>query len=87
MSQVMGLAHAAPNYNSTILGAPELSEKKWVLAVQLPGVNRHLRRVLQACGRRVVSFVERLKARSAASGRKIARGDTDPRSWAGWIFV
>jgi len=50
-----------------------LSEKKWVLAVQLPGVDRHSRHVLDSCGDRLVSFVERLKAKCAAAGRKIAR--------------
>jgi hypothetical protein len=29
------------NYDSTIIGALELSDKKWVMAVQLPGVSRH----------------------------------------------
>ena len=34
MSQ-LGFSQAAVEYNSTIIGALELSEKKWVLAVQL----------------------------------------------------
>jgi hypothetical protein len=38
MSQLSGSTQAALDYNSTIIGALELSEKKWVLAVQLPGV-------------------------------------------------
>ncbi len=53
--------------------ALELSEKKWVLAVQLPGVGRHSRHALDACRDGLVSFVERLKARCASAGRKIAR--------------
>ncbi len=73
MAQFQGSAQAAVDYNATIIGALELSEKKWVLAVQLPGVDRHSRHVLDACGERLVSFVERLKSRSAAAGRKIAR--------------
>ena len=73
MSQFSGFSQAAVDYNSTIIGALELSEKKWVLAVQLPGVDRHSRHVLDACGERLVSFVERLKARCASAGRKIAR--------------
>src|SRR5271167_2804509 len=73
MSQLSGSTQAALDYNSTILGALELSEKKWVLAVQLPGVSRHSRHVLDACGERLVSFVERLKAKCASAGRKIAR--------------
>ena len=44
-----------------------------MLAIQLPGVSRHSRHVLDACGDGLVSFVERLKARCAAAGQKIAR--------------
>jgi hypothetical protein len=50
MSQFSGSPQAAIDYNSTVIGALELSEKKWVLAVQLPGVDRHSRHVLDACG-------------------------------------
>jgi hypothetical protein len=74
MAQFQGSAQAAVDYNATIIGALELSEKKWVLAVQLPGVDRHSRHVLDACGDGLVSFVERLKARSASAGRNVARG-------------
>ena len=73
MSQFSEFSQAAVDYNSTIIGALELSEKRWVLAVQLAGVDRHSRHVLDACGERLVSFVERLKARCGSSGRKIAR--------------
>ena len=72
MRQFKGSAQAAVDYNSTIIGALELSEKKWVLAVQLPGVDRRSRHVLDACGDALASFVERLKARCSA-GQKIAR--------------
>ena len=73
MTQFSGSAQTALDYNSTIVGALELSEKKWVLAVQLPGVSRYSRHVLEACGDGLASFLERLKARCAAAGRKIAR--------------
>src|SRR3984957_19399934 len=73
MYQLSGSTQAALDYNTTIIGALELSEKKWVLAVQLPGVSRHARHVLEACGDGLASFVERLMARCAAAGRKIAR--------------
>ena len=73
MSQYSGSSQAAIDYNSTIIGALELSGKKWVLAVQLPGVSRHSRHVLDAFGDGLVSFIERLKARSVAAGRKITR--------------
>ena len=39
---------AALDYDSTIYGALELSDKKWVLAVQLPGVDRHSRHLVEA---------------------------------------
>src|SRR4030088_2359833 len=54
---------AALDYDSTIIGALEMSEKKWVLAVQLPGVKRHTRHVLEASGKELASLIERLKAR------------------------
>ena len=73
MSQFSGSPQASVDYNSTIIGALELSEKKWVLAVHLPGVSRHSKHVLDACGDGLVGLLERLKARCAASGRKIAR--------------
>ena len=73
MCQFSGPTQAALDYNSAIIGALELSEKKWVLAVQLPGVSRYSRHVLEACGDGLVSFVERLKARCAAAGRNITR--------------
>src|SRR5208337_2619338 len=67
MSRFTGSAQTAIDYNSTIIAALELSSKKWVLAVQLPGVDRHSRHVLDACGDGLVSFVARLKARCAAA--------------------
>jgi hypothetical protein len=51
MSQFSGSSHATVDYNSTIIRAAELSEKKWVLAVQLPGVSiRGMRWMLAATG-------------------------------------
>jgi transposase len=50
-----------------------LSEKKWVLAVQLPGISRHSRHVLDAGGDELAAFIERLKARCAAADKKSAR--------------
>ena len=40
----------ALDYDTAIIGALELSDNKWVLAVQLPGVKRHTRHVLGANG-------------------------------------
>ena len=73
MFQFSGSTQTAVDYDSTIIGALELSEKKWVLALQLPGVSRHSRHALEACGDGLASFVERLKAKCAATGPKIGR--------------
>lgn len=67
------LMPAALDYETTIIGALELSENKWVLAVQLPGVKRHTRHVLEASGEELAELIERLKARCAAAGHPIAR--------------
>ncbi len=47
---------AGPDYDSTIIGALELSEKKWVLAVRLPRVKRHSRHVIEASGEKLVDL-------------------------------
>ncbi|MBB4201246.1 IS110 family transposase [Rhodoblastus sphagnicola] len=73
MSQASGTTPSTIDYDTTIIGALELSEKKWVFAVQLPGVSRHSRHVLETCGDGLASFVERLKAKCAAAGRAITR--------------
>jgi transposase len=73
MSRFSGSTQAAVDYDTTIIGALELSEKKWVLAVQLPGVKRHSRHVLEACGDGLASFVDRLKTKCSAVGHKISR--------------
>ena len=73
MTQFASPTLTAPDYDSTIIGALELSEKKWVLAVQLPGVKRHSRHVMEARGDELCAFVDRLKARSAAAGHEIER--------------
>jgi hypothetical protein len=72
MYQLSGSTQAALDYNSTIIGALELSKKKWVLAVQLPGVSQHSRHVLEACGDGLASFVER--SNPLSSTRKSAPG-------------
>ncbi len=64
---------AALDYDSTMISALELSSKKWVFAVQLPGVNKHTRHVLAPNGAALVELIERLKARSKAAGLPIAR--------------
>jgi hypothetical protein len=73
MTQFARPTRAAADYDSTIIGALELSEKKWMLAVQLPGVKRHSRHVVEARGDELAAFVERLKARCAVAGHNINR--------------
>ena len=75
MYQLSGSTQAALDYNSTIIGALELSEKKWAprSSTSLWRSGGHSRHVLDACGDGLVSFVERLKGKCAAVGRKIAR--------------
>jgi transposase len=51
----------------------ELSSKKWVFAVQLPGSKKHTRQVVEPSGSALVEMIERLKARSLAAGRPILR--------------
>jgi transposase len=50
-----------------------LSGKSWVLAVQLPGVKRHSKRVLEPHCEALVALIERLKARSLAAGHRTER--------------
>jgi transposase len=64
---------AALDYDSTMIGALELSSKKWVFAVQLPGVKKHSRHVVEPNGPALAELIERLKSRSAGAGRPITR--------------
>jgi len=58
---------AALDYDSTLIGALELSSKKWVFAVQLPGVKKHSRHVVEPNGPALAELIERLKSRSAGA--------------------
>ena len=73
MTQFARPTPATADYDSTIIGALELSEKKWVLAVKLPGVKRHSRHVWEARGDELAAFVEQLKARCADGGAQSHR--------------
>ena len=73
MTKIANPAPAIINYDSTIIGALELSDKKWMLAVQLAGVNRHTRHVLGANRGNPALLIERLKARCAAAGHPVRR--------------
>ena len=64
---------AALDYDSTLIGALELISKKWVFAVQLPGVKKHSRHVVEPNGPALAELIERLKSRSAGAGRPITR--------------
>jgi len=72
MSQFSGSSQAAIDYNSTIIGALELSEKKWVLAVQPPGVGRHSRHAL------VGFFCGASEGQVRSGGPEDRSGDPDP---------
>jgi len=69
MTQFAKPTPAAADYDSTIIGALELSKKKWVLAVQLPGVKRHSRHVVEA---RSNLRCERVRLHRMELGRKHA---------------
>ena len=73
MTQPASSFAPALDYGATIIGASELSGKSWVLAVQLPGVKRHSKHVLEPRCEDLVALIERLKARSSAAGHKIER--------------
>jgi transposase len=73
MTQPTSSFAPALDYGATIIGALELSGKSWVLAVQLPGVKRHSKHVLEPRCEDLVALIERLKARSSAAGHKIER--------------
>jgi hypothetical protein len=45
------LTSATLGYDTSIIGAVEMSDKKWVLAVQLPDIKRHTRHVLEQVAR------------------------------------
>ncbi len=82
MTQFSGSAQAALDYNSTIIGALELSEKKWVLAVQLPGVSRYSTACAGRLRRRVGFFPRASESQVRGGGSQDRPGDTDPRGWA-----
>ena len=56
-----------------MIGALELSSKKWVFAVQLPGSRKHTRHVVEPNGPALAALLEKLKANGALSGRPISR--------------
>ncbi|MFZ3181918.1 MAG: IS110 family transposase [Methylocystis silviterrae] len=66
-------ATAALDYDSTMIGALELSSKKWVFAVQLPGSRKHTRHAVEPNGPVLETLLEKLKANNALSGRPISR--------------
>lgn len=67
------LSTAALDYDSTMIGALELSSKIWVFAVQLPGVKKHSRHVVEPNGPALAALIERLKARSGSAGKPVER--------------
>src|SRR5208283_565003 len=73
LSETPALMPPTLDYDTTIIGTLELSENKWVLAVQLSGIKRHTRHILGANGEELAELIQRLKAHCAASGHPIAR--------------
>ena len=67
----LALSTAALDYDSTMIGALELSSKQSVFAVQLPGVKKHLGHVVEPNGLALAELIKQLKSRSAAAGRVI----------------
>lgn len=64
---------AALDYDSTLIGALELSSKKWVVAVQVSGSRKHTKYVVEPTGPALATLLETIKAHSAAAGKPIAR--------------
>jgi len=64
---------AALDYDSTMIAALELSSKKWVFAVQLPGSKKHTKHVVEPTGPALSALIEGLKTRSATAGKPITR--------------
>ncbi|WP_156967608.1 hypothetical protein [Methylosinus sp. PW1] len=60
---------AALDYDNTLIGALELSSKKWVFAVQVPGSRKHTKYTVEPNGPALAALLETLKARSAAAGK------------------
>jgi len=56
-----------------MIAALELSSKKWIFAVQLPGSKKHTRHVVEPNGSALAELIERLKTRSGAAGKPVAR--------------
>jgi transposase len=73
IDQASASATAALDYDSTMIGALELSSKKWVFAVQLPGSRKHTRHTVEPNGPALETLLEKLKANGALSGRPISR--------------
>jgi len=65
-------ASAALDYDGTMIRALDLSSKKWVFAVQLPGSRKHTRRIMELNGPALAALLEKRKANGALSGRPIS---------------
>ena len=73
IDQAAASATVALDYESTMIGALELSSMKWVFAVQLPGSRKYTRHVVEPNGPALETLLEKLKANGALSGRPISR--------------
>lgn len=66
-------ATPALDYDSTMIGALELSSKKWLFAVQLPGSKKHARHVVDPNGPALAKLIAHLKERCVKAGRMVMR--------------
>jgi hypothetical protein len=74
-------ATAALDYDGAMIGALQLSSKKRVFALQLPGWKKPTRHVVEPNGAAaLMALIERLKARSASAGARLP----SPRN--GWFI-
>jgi len=64
---------ATLDYDCTLIGALELSSKKWVFAVQVPGSRKHTKYTVEPNGPALVALLETIKARSVTASKPVAR--------------
>ncbi len=79
---------AAPDYNETLILAIELSNSKWVLAAQVPGLATvKNKRTIEPTVEALMAAIESYRARAAKTGRKVQRIiATYEAGWSGfWL--
>lgn len=77
-----------PDYNETLIVAIELSNSKWVLAAQVPGLaNVKNKRTIEPTVEALMAAIDGYRARAAKTGRKVQRIiATYEAGWSGfWL--